>query len=336
MKKFGIFIFCLLNSVLLKSQCLNADSLSTTNITYVNAQANWISAPNAHHYLIHYRELGTTNWSNLGNIDSTMTSRNIPQLQQLTTYEWQIKTFCDSTNQPNSGWSYSDTFTTTAFVPSQFNPSILPIISNTTCDQNTAFSIIAQQQQNEPDISTSVFFSDKGYFEMSNISSGDTLGNASYSSAMISFSSLLILDFKLGPNYGKIDMIDSLGDVVGFFVIENLVSGIKVTTIGPNDGNNYTSGYVSQINFIDLFVNPSDEGPIIFTADINSELGDVLQKVDSSIIISCPHTGIEKPSEKSKLIKITDILGKETKTASNKILLYIYSDGTVERKIKLK
>ena len=35
-------------------------------------------------------------------------------------------------------------------------------------------------------------------------------------------------------------MIDSLGDVVGFFVIENLVSGIKVTTIGPNDGNNYT------------------------------------------------------------------------------------------------
>ena len=83
-------------------------------------------------------------------------------------------------------------------------------------------------------------------------------------------------------------------------------------------------------------MNPSDEGPIIFTADINSELGDVLQKIDSSIIISCPHTGVEKPSEKSKLIKITDILGKETKTASNKILLYIYSDGTVERKIKLK
>ena len=39
---------------------------------------------------------------------------------------------------------------------------------------------------------------------------------------MISFSSLLILDFKLGPNYIKIDMIDSIGDVVGFFVIENL------------------------------------------------------------------------------------------------------------------
>lgn len=336
MEKFAIFIFCLLNSVLLKSQCLNADSLSTTNITYINAQANWIAAPNAHHYLIHYRELGTTNWSNLGNIDSTMTSRNIPQLQQLTTYEWEIKTFCDSTNQPNSGWSYSDTFTTTAFVPSQFNPSILPIIANTTCGQNTAFSIIAQQQQNEPDISTSVFFSDKGYFDMSNISSGDTLGNASYSSAVISFSSLIVLDFKLGPNYAKIDMIDSIGDLVGFFVIENLSSGIKVTTMGPNDGNNYTSGYVSQINFLDLFVNPNEEGPIIFTADINSEIGDVLQKIDSSIIISCPQTGIKKPINESKLLSIRNILGKETKTESNKILIYIYSDGTVEKKIKLK
>ena len=118
-----------------------------------------------------------------------MTSRNIPQLQQLTTYEWANKTFCDSTNQPNSGWSYSDTFTTSAFIPSQFNPSILPIIANTTCGQNTAFSnYTAQQQQNEPDISTSIFYSDKGQFEMNNISSGDTLGNASYSGPMISFS----------------------------------------------------------------------------------------------------------------------------------------------------
>ena len=120
-----------------------------------------------------------------------------------------------------------------------------------------------QQLQNEPDISSSIFFSDKGQFEI-NSSNGDT-ANASYSSQSISFSSMLVLDFKLGPNYAKIDMIDSLGDVVGFFIIENLSEGIKVTSIGPNDGNNYTNGYISQINFTDLFVNPSEEGPIIFT-----------------------------------------------------------------------
>ena len=336
MKKISIFVICLFSGFLLKSQCLNADSLSTTNITYINAQANWIAAPSAHHYLIHYRELGTTNWSNLGNIDSTMTSRNIPQLQQLTTYEWQIKTFCDSTNQPNSGWSYSDTFTTTAFVPAPFAPSILPIIANFTCNMNTAFSIIAQQQQNEPDISSSIFWSDKGLFDLSNVSNGDTLGNASYSSPTHNFTSLLVLDFKLGPNYAKIDMIDSIGTTMGFFVIENLSSGIKVTTLGPNDGNNYTSGYISQINFTNLFVNPDEVGPITFTADINSELGDVLQEVDSSIIISCPPTNIEGIEEKYRLMKIVDVMGRETKEKSNTLLFYIYENGLIERKIRVE
>ena len=336
MKKNLTIVLSLFLITNMKSQCLNADNLNTTNITHINALANWDAAPSAHHYLIHYRILGSPSWNNLGNIDSTMTSRNIPQLQQLTTYEWQIKTFCDSTNHPNSGWSYSDTFTTAAFIPSVFNPSISPIIANTTCEQNTAFSIIAQQLQNEPDISSSIFFSDRGQFEINSINNGDTLGNASYSSQSISFSSMLVLDFKLGPNYAKIDMIDSLGDVVGFFIIENLSEGIKVTSIGPNDGNNYTNGYISQINFTDLFVNPNEEGPIIFTADINSELGDVLQKIDSSIIISCPHTSINNTLSETKLISIVDVLGKETNEVNEKILFYIYSDGSTEKRIKLK
>ena len=262
-----------------------------------------------------------------------MTTRNIPQLQQLTTYEWQIKTFCDSTNQPNSGWSHSDTFTTTAFVPAPFDPSILPIIANFTCNMNTAFSIIAQQQQNEPDISSSIFWSDKGYFEINTLSSGDTLGNANYSSPTHNISSVLILDFKLGPNYAKIDMIDSIGGTIGFFIIENMSSGIKVTTLGPNDGNNYTSGYISQINFTDLFVNPDEEGPIIFTADINSELGDVIQEIDSSIIIRCAHTNINNLVEHSKLEKIVDFFGREVQKKQNTPLLYIYKDGTIERRI---
>ena len=128
-KLFFIIILCVF-SVDLISQCLNASNLHTSNITYINAQANWTPAPSPHHYLIHYRELGSSNWNNLSNIDSTMTTRNIPQLQPSTTYEWQIKTFCDSINQPNSGWSLSDTFTTAAFVPSPFNPYIYPIINS--------------------------------------------------------------------------------------------------------------------------------------------------------------------------------------------------------------
>ena len=62
------------------SQCVNADSLYTDNITYLNALANWRSAPAADHYMIHYRELNTTTWSNLQNITGNDTTRNIENI----------------------------------------------------------------------------------------------------------------------------------------------------------------------------------------------------------------------------------------------------------------
>jgi len=318
------------------SQCVNADSLYTNNITYFNALANWESAPASDHYLIHYRVLGTVNWSNLGNINGSDTTRNIPLLQSSTTYEWQIKTYCDTSNHPNSGWSYSDTFTTAVFIPSPFNPTITPIVSNLTCNMNTSFTIIAQQTQNEPDISSSIFSSDKGHFEISTLSGGDVLGNASYTSSFLNFTADLVVDFTLGPNYAKIDMVDTSGGTMGFFVIENMNSGVKISSIGPNDGNNYTSGYISQINFTDLFVNPNEEGPITFTADINSELGDNINFIDSSIIISCPATPIEIINSPKKLMRVINILGEESGKDNNVLLFYLYSDGTVEKKIIIK
>jgi len=335
MKKKILFIL-LLNAAFTFGQCLNADSLNTTNITYINAQANWTPAPSAHHYLIHYREIGSSNWSNLGNIDSTMTSRNIPQLQPLTTYEWEIKTFCDSTNQPNSGWSISDTFTTTAFVPSAFNPTLVIITGNTICNTNTSFTFVASQIQNEPDIMSTVFSSDKGHFEINTLNSGDTVGNASYTSSFLNFTSKLVVDFTLGPNYAKIDLIDSLGLTMGFFTIENLSDGVKISSLGPNDGNNYTNGYVSQINFYDLFVNPNEEGPITFVSNINSELGDVVSYVDSSIVISCPPTNTSGTIKtERKLVIILDALGRRSDPKNNKIFFYVFSDGTIEKKIKV-
>ncbi|MES2589167.1 MAG: hypothetical protein V4622_09310 [Bacteroidota bacterium] len=44
---------------------------------------------------------------------------------------------------------------------------------------------------------------------------------------------------------------------------------------------------------------------------------------------------IEKTKMDKKLINITDILGRETKEKQNTILLYIYSDGSIEKKIIL-
>ena len=36
---------------------------------------------------------------------------------------------------------------------------------------------------------------------------------------------------------------------------------------------------------------------------------------------------------KKLLLKVTDLLGRETKGTKNKPLFYIYDDGTVEKKI---
>ena len=37
--------------------------------------------------------------------------------------------------------------------------------------------------------------------------------------------------------------------------------------------------------------------------------------------------------EERKLVKITDLLGRDTKEINNQLLFYIYDNGTVERKI---
>jgi len=49
------------------------------------------------------------------------------------------------------------------------------------------------------------------------------------------------------------------------------------------------------------------------------------------------NTGLEDISTSIKtLIKITDLLGRETKENNNVPLLYIYNDGTVEKKIVIQ
>ena len=47
-------------------------------------------------------------------------------------------------------------------------------------------------------------------------------------------------------------------------------------------------------------------------------------------------TSIEEHTTHKELLKITDILGRETKGANNEVLFYIYDDGTVEKKIVIE
>ena len=106
------------------SLCPTPNNLTTSNITYMSAQANWDLISTAHRYKIHYRILNTNTWLNLSLVNGNIDSTNIPVLQQNTTYEWQIMAYHDSTLNMGSLWSSSDTFTTSTFVPAPFNPII--------------------------------------------------------------------------------------------------------------------------------------------------------------------------------------------------------------------
>ena len=48
---------------------------------------------------------------------------------------------------------------------------------------------------------------------------------------------------------------------------------------------------------------------------------------------NCSTTGIEELSTNKKILKVTDLLGRETKGTKNAVLFYIYDDGTVEKRI---
>ena len=51
--------------------------------------------------------------------------------------------------------------------------------------------------------------------------------------------------------------------------------------------------------------------------------------------IDCPLVNINELALDKKLLKVTDILGRETKQ-KNQLLLYLYDDGSVEKKVVLE
>ena len=50
---------------------------------------------------------------------------------------------------------------------------------------------------------------------------------------------------------------------------------------------------------------------------------------------NCPPTSIQEHTTIKELLKVTDLLGRETKQ-TNQPLLYLYGDGTVEKKIVIE
>jgi hypothetical protein len=315
--------------------CPNISGLATSNINYNEATANWILNQGSNRYRIHYRIYGSANWSNLATVDSLTNSILIPVLQQNTTYEWEVMAYYDSTSILASLWSEPDTFTTAIFIASAFNPSITNSIDNTICNNATNLTLFLSQSANEPDIGTSIITSDGGYFNIQSLSIMDSIGYAIMNTSTQTISATLKAIFIPTQNNATINIYDSAGDFIGFFMIENSNGGIKVTSSSPNDNNNYTSGFSSEIHFSNLFINPNINGPLNFYTDIQSELNDQFNDT-ATVIINCISTISENSTEENLSFEIYDLLGRKTQFKENSILIYKYSNGIIRKIITKK
>ena len=107
--------------------------------------------------------------------------------------------------------------------------------------------------------------------------------------------------------------------------VDVTVTLVNDSAILPN-GNSINCLFEDQIFwYIDTFPNGTPYGSWTF---IHNNPG-----VDQNI-----HTAIinDYSINNKSLIKIVDVLGRETAIEDNKLLLYIYSDGTIEKKIILE
>ena len=314
--------------------CPTPNNLTTSNITHMSAQANWDLLPTAHRYKVHYRILNTNTWSNLSLINGNSDSTNIPVLQQNTTYEWQIMAFHDSTLNMGSLWSQSDTFTTSTFIPAPFNPIVNTSLGSTICNSPSSLLVEINQVTNEPDIDNSTITTDGGYFDIGSVNTGDSVGYASYNSTTQNINSTLRAGLIVGPNYAIINSFDSNGDLIGFFAIENTSTGVRVSTTSPNDGNNYTTGYTSQVNFTNLFITPNVSGNLHIVIDIESELNDQIYYSDT-VFIQCP-SAIYENINSNKIIETYDIFGRKIIAKKNTVCINRLNNGQVTKQVVIE
>ena len=315
--------------------CPSITGQFTNNISYNTATSNWAINTNANRYKIRYKIYGTTIWSFLGPIFQPTNNRIIPSLQQNTTYEWEVMAFYDTTSLSASLWSIADTFTTTTFIYSVFNPIITNTIDNTICNNATNLTLYASQSLNEPDIGISTITTDGGYFNIQSLSMGDSVGYAIMNTSTQIISATLKAGIIAGQNYAIINSYDSSGVIIGFFAIENTNGGIKISSTSPNDGNDYTSGFTSEVHFTNLFVNPNINGPLNFYTDIQSERNDQFDDT-ATFIVNCISTISENSTEENLSFEIYDLLGRKTKFIENSVLIYKYSNGEIRKIITQK
>ena len=101
-----------------------------------------------------------------------------------------------------------------------------------------------------------------------------------------------------------------------------------------NDGGYILTGYYEQCAYTDSLL-PYYSGGNIVPGLIGYGTGIIVIKTDGNGNVASTFN-LPLSTENKELIKIVDVLGRETPFKPNTPLLYIYNDGTVERKMIIK
>ena len=176
---------------------------------------------------------------------------------------------------------------TSIIYSANFSPTVNVVLSNNWCDSLTDLTIEVSQDSGEVDMSTALFESNSGQFDISSMSVGDTIGTASMMAGggSITISSYLIVSTIISNSQVIIQVSSVNNGNLGNLTLVNNTQGVSITSQTIPDGNSYTSGNMNSVTFNNVFINPCV--PLIFTTTIDSELGDtdiqVLNFVVSSI-----------------------------------------------------
>jgi len=298
------FIGFLINPVNSNAQnCAIPTGISTSNVSNFTATANWTIDNNVDHYRLRYMEISATSWQfNHGIIGN---SQDLSGLTTASTYVWQIKAFCSPGSTNSSSWSILDTFITTSYIVDcnntpnglayidscgncvggltgasaciPFSPTVAISLSTLECNAVADIAFTTSQDPNEPDMSSSVFSSDGGYFNFTGLATNDTIGSSVITAGggYLNVVATLMVDFIITSDKISVKTVDNAtGSVYGSFTIENSGNGILIIATSLPDNNNVTSGNSLTIFLNGLFTNPSPS-VLTFTSTINSELGDV-------------------------------------------------------------
>jgi hypothetical protein len=164
---------------------------------------------------------------------------------------------------------------TSIIYSANFSPTIDVILSNNWCDSLTDLTIEVSQDSGEVDMSTALFQSNEGSFDISSMSVGDTIGTAYLMAGggSININAYLIVSSIISSSQAIIQPTSINNGNLGNFTITNSpLGGIQILSQTIPDGNSYTSGNINSVTFESVFINPCV--PLVFTSTINSELGD--------------------------------------------------------------